>query len=314
MKREDLNKAFDAMTPSSEQKERIFEGIKAVKPTARKTIFPKYATLTAALVALVAGVFVLKTQIHENKYLPVTIIETEQKTQRNEKAFEKENMKIPESNIAMSEKNRQEEITSPDMVNVSPSKESGVVESETVFSEKESAKTEDSIVNEQKAETEVLSDMNDTFQSQEEESSSLDTDTSEEMKKAVASASGGGSAGGGGGGSSAAARTLDFEYVKGHPVYGSFFPRSCVEGFWFSNAFERNELCALFLDGEGKQISVSVTNTNQGNPISVDEIQVNEKGIISFTLECDGFFVTYRAETDNVEEMKKMVLSAPCYN
>ena len=310
MNREELKKAFDAMTPSSEQKGKIFEGINAVKTTVRKKVFLKYATLMTAVVALAAGVFVLKTQISENKYLPLTIIETKQKIQRDRKAFEEENMRIPESNNASSEKNRQDEITFPDMVNGSPSKESGVVESETVFSENESAKTENPIANEQKAETEVLSDMNDTFQSQEEKSSFLDTDTSETNKKVVTSASGGGS----GGGSSGSARAIDFEYVKGHPVYGSFFPRSCVEGFWFSNAFERNGLCALFLNGEGKQISISVTNANQGNTISVDEIQADEKGITSFTLECDGFFVTYRAETDNVEEIKKMVLSAPCYN
>lgn len=297
---EELNSCFDAISPTKEQKDRIFAGIMNAKQQPVKVVrLYRYATAAAAVIVIGAFAAVY-SNIQTNDVTNVgnkTIVAVEnsidnvENTTVTEEIIETENVEIlPETNnVRAEEKGLADLIVEeyPQIVEEVPEDVKVAVEDEQ-FTVMNKGVDTDSLVPE------------------------VAMDTSED--EAVAPAS----AGGGGGGGASAYRIAEYEYVSleqimNDEVYGNLFPTIFVDGFQFVSATDDNVLKAVFNDSQGRYMSVSVTKDTFVEEIVEPEDIVNLKAeyvFLNFAVNCGEYYVVYNVESEDASQVYEMVKSS----
>lgn len=121
-----------------------------------------------------------------------------------------------------------------------------------------------------------------------------------------------GGSGGGGGGAVSAVRNISYGEILTHSIYARLFPTYIPEGFRFSNGSQSaSAVEGRFVGEDGKSVVVTITKYAVGNVVSVDDVPELKGESISFSLVCGEYYVSYRSNADNAEELYKMVVSAP---
>ncbi len=284
MKIEELNSCFDAISPTAEQRDKMFANIMNAKQQPVKVVrFYRYATAVAAV--FVIGIFgiVYSTMgvddVMDNATKSMVALENGEDNSTNVEQYEY----LLET-----------------------------VEEEKSFTEE--VKKEYSVHNDALNDTMVAVVQN---ADDEQITEDLTTDytpivASENEADAV-------SASGGGGGSSYAksveAETISLEQIMTHDVYSKLFPTQIVDDFKLVSAsISDNDLNTAFEDSQGRYMSVSIicAENNDGYEcVEVSDI-VDLKpqyGYFYFTLNCGEHYVIYNVECEDALQVYEMVKS-----
>ncbi len=337
MKPDKLNNVFEALSPSEEQKKRMFDNIMSMreKPQKnKKVIFAKFAltaSVAAVVVAIGIGSLSNKTGTADNpRQNGQTIALNQPDVSKNNSTDELYNEALAENET--NEKSREK---------VSPVNESVLMDTAggfdyTVTSQPNetalgSVTSEDAVeLSEEIFETEATMQESVPAPSQPEPESggeqleaSADVDNEsvsednillddEELSMVtVSGSSSGGGAGGGGGGVAAKENSVKSEYLRDYPEFAQHFPNYVADGFMFYKMSVGDEFHSTFLNSEGKKITVTVAQKAFAEVITPEQIEtVIQDGVASFALQCGEYYVTYYAETENADELHTMAVSS----
>lgn len=283
MKIEELNSCFDAISPTVEQRDKMFASIMNAKQPVKVVRFYRYATAVAAV--FVIGIFgvVYSTMgvnnvtndatknivamkngeddiLNEEKYeyLLETVEEEKSVTEEIKKAYPVHNDVTNDTKVAVVEDVAHEPI------------------SEDVFTDIPSVASEN------------------------------EADTFSET----------GSGGGSSYSKSIEAETISLEQIMNHDVYSKLFPTQLAGDFKFVSAnINGNDLNAVFEDAQGRYMSVSIISAEDYGVYECVEVSdiVNIKsqyGYFNFTLNCGEHYVMYNVECDDALQVYEMVKSS----
>ncbi len=299
MKKEELKKAFDAVSPTIEQKEKMLANIiNEGKVPTKRFVFKKELAVTAIAAVMVLAVGFFSIAYLNNIRTSVAPIAT---TVNSKNASQK----VQEiSNIVLDEVN-----------------DSGEPVEET--SEKQQQNTEEvedqnakSMPTENSAQTSTDTEAAKRAEPQnsEEESDAL-IKGSYAMDKVIPSVPVYGAGHGGGGGAALSRQTISLEQIQSHKVYSMLLPSYTAMDFQFNSAtMDEDKLQIFWYNSNGKQIKLMITKNYDGSTVSPQGIQNMEGEQLSFALACGEYYSVYYAETDNKEELHKMVSSATYFN
>lgn len=284
MKIEELNSCFDAISPTVEQRDKMFASIMNAKQPVKVVRFYRYATAVAAV--FVMGIFgvVYSTMGVNNVSNDATknIVAMENGEKEQVATATEEYQYLLET--AEEEKSVTEEIKKAYPVHNDVTNDTKVAAVEDVAHEliSEDVFTETPVV--------VSENEADTF-----------------------------SAAGSGGGSSYSksieAETFSLEQIMNHDVYSKLFPTQFAGDFKFVSAnINGNDLNAVFEDAQGRYMSVSIISAEDYGVYECVEVFdiVNIKsqyGYFNFTLNCGEHYVMYNVECDDALQVYEMVKS-----
>lgn len=283
MKIEELNSCFDAISPTVEQRDKMFASIMNAKQPVKVVRFYRYATAVAAV--FVIGIFgvVYSTMGVNNVSNDATknIVAMENGEKEQVAKATEEYQYLLET--AEEEKSVTEEIKKAYTVHNDVTNDTKVAAVEDVAEE---TIPEDALVD-----TPVVASEN------------------EPIGFAVS-----------GGGASARATEVEditLEQIMADEVYGEMFPTIFSDGFEFVNATKTgDDLRAVFEDSDGRYMSVWIINGGtfdfREDVVKAEDI-VNlksEYGYFNFAIDCDGIYVVYNVECDDALQVYEMVNSS----
>jgi len=287
---EQLNSCFDAMSPTKEQKDRIFAGVMNAKQQPVKIVrFHRYATAAAAVIVIGAFAAVYSNmgtnEITNHGNNPTVAVENSAVKTTVEETVKKE-MQVE---VLPQTADTQTQDLTNQVAEAYPEVNTELPENEKV-----------AVVEE----TPVVND-------------AVDVDNTVEEAMDVAPAS----AGGGGGGATAyraiEAESVSLEQIMADEVYGEMFPTAFVDGFKLVSATKLDyNMRAVFEDNEGRYMSVWIINGGtfdfREDVIKPEDV-INlkpEYGFFNFALDCDGCYVIYNVESDDANQVYEMVKSS----
>lgn len=144
-------------------------------------------------------------------------------------------------------------------------------------------------------------------------------DSSDDSVSVARTSGGGGSAGGGGGGGSAVySQAISLGYIQSHAVYSALFPSYFADGFKFASAEKSAyDVTAEFISADGRYMMVNIekksgnNNLYGVNVITPEQLKaISLDGYAEFALDCGDYYVIYYVETNNSDEIYKMVKSS----
>lgn len=303
---EQLNSCFDAISPTKEQKEKIFAGIMSAKQQPVKVIkFHRYATAAAAVIVIGAFAAVysnIGTNDITNLGNKTTVAienskDSVENTPVNKEVVETDE-NIPETNNVKAEQKNLTAVMSeeyPEIMEEVTEDVKVAVENDATFNMNKVADTDN-----------VVPEM------------AMDTSGDE----AVAPAASGGGGGGSASSSTTVYRAAGYEYITleqimSDNVYADLFPTAFVDGFELVSATKSDyNMRAVFEDNEGRYMSVWIINGGtfdfREDVIKPEDV-INlkpEYGFFNFALDCDGCYVIYNVESDDALQVYEMVKSS----
>ena len=288
---EELNSCFDAMSPTKEQRDRIFAGIMSAKQQPVKIIkFHRYATAAAAV--FVIGAFAaVYSNIGTNdvtNFDNKTTVAVENKVDSVNKSTVTE--KVAETDAIE---------TLPQIADTKTEKNSFTQSIAEMYPEVVGDSTENKKVA-------VENDVMETDNSTPEASA---VETFEDIAPA--------SAGGSGGASSAyravESESVSLEQIMNDEVYGIIFPTAIPDEFEFVSATKTDDdISAVFEDDNGKYMSVFVTTEFVEKVVEPEDI-INlqpEYGFLNFAIKCGEYYIVYNVESEDASRVYEMVKSS----
>lgn len=300
---EDLNSCFDAMSPTREQKDRIFAGIMSAKQQPVKIVkFHRYATAAAAVIVLGAFAAVYSNMGTSDIVNPVdkTIIAVENQKNNGENITEEvieTDEILPETNNVQAEKKGLADLIAEEYSEIAEKSTENVkvaVEEDTSLSMNKEADT-DSV----STETPIV--------------------VSDAGTVASASASRGGEGASIGGASAyrtVEAENITLEQIMNDSVYADLFPTFFADFQFISAKKTYYDLNAVFNDNQGRYMSVWIISGGtfdfrEDVVKSVDIINLkSEYGFFNFAVNCGEYYVIYNVESDDASQVYEMVISS----
>ena len=277
MKIEELNSCFDAISPTVEQRDKMFANIMNAKKQPVKVVrFYRYATAAAAV--FVIGIFGVV-------YSTMGINNITDNTTKTMLATE-----IVKDDVAKTETERLPEIVS------------------------EERKLADSMLEAYPVAPEVINDTKVAVVEEIQEDVVLN-DVVEDVPMIVAENEATAFAASGGGARSAEVKDITLEQIMADEIYSKLVPTKLAGEFIFASAnINGNDLYAVFEDAYGKYMSVSITSVEDyGIRDCVEVADIvglkAEYGYFNFTVICGEHYVSYTVECDDALQVYEMVKS-----
>lgn len=350
---EQLNNCFDSMTPTKEQKDRIFAGIMNAKNQPVKVVkFNKYKYASAAAAVIAVGIFAavysgmgtkdIVPQITspdvttDNAGNNVAVNNVKEDTLKTADTLNEKNIESPVSDIGSGEAVTDGKSITEQFKKAYPELATGSIGESTVAvinedggklrtapapSVAETPLPSEASVTEDTEEFEVYSD---ELPSSKETDVMADSAESDDITASDESYSGGGgsASGGGGGGASDVLEslTIGINDVMNHSVYGNLMPVIYPDKFNFHTATEQNgRLKVIFKNEQGNYMTVSIAKDGEytfyEQVISAEEIKnIFPNGHMNFAVKCSEYYVIYNVETNNVPAVYDMVMSSAYFN
>ena len=301
---EELNSCFDSVTPTKEQKEKMFASVMNAKKQPVKIVkFNRYATAAAAV--LVIGVvgavysYTNKHDITDNVNNTTVAMDTEIQNNNEETAG---TYVVNENNIAAEDNITVQEFGVKEKIQKSLSQE-----------------TEEKIYTEEKAEdmpvAAILALDEAQISVKDQETDSVTTEDAEEYSTAFSNVRAGcGSA------YSPQYNNLGINEIMSNEVYSKFVPTMYADDFNFVSAEEyENILKIIFENDSGKYMSVSIVKDGEYDfyekIINPEEIKnIDSHGYLNFAVQCGEYYVIYYVESYDVYGVYNMVTSSEYFN
>lgn len=286
MKIEELNSCFDAISPTIEQRDKMFANIMNAKQQPVKVVkFYRYATAVAAV--FVIGIFGVVYSTMGINNITDNVTKTKVAVDNVEKAEVASNNEDYNYLLETVEEERKLADSMLEAYPVAPE----------VINDTKVAVLDEVVQNEVVPEAV----MEDTL---------VDAPMVASENEAIAFS-------GAGGGSARAAEVehITLEQIINHQVYSKLFPTQFAGEFEFVSAsINGNDLNAVFEDKDGRYMNISILSVEEYGLRECTEVSdiVNLKpqyGYFNFTLNCGEHYVMYNVESDDPLQIYEMVKS-----
>ena len=324
MKIEELKGSFDSMTPTKEQRDKMFACIMSAKKEPVKVVkLNRYKYLSvAAVIAL--GVFVAAYSYINNDIV---------------------HQVEPNEEINNTGNSTYATVVAPDST-----KDNAVVENTVLESIDESHKNitpvfPDKEIVENEKEVTITEEMHEAYPELENESAAntpsvamydntdavriapapeaVEEDYTVEAEVYYDGAGGGGGGGASaGGGAPANNKNISLSYIKNHSVYSVLFPTYFPGKFVFESAeeslYNAGDFNVCFTSVDGGFIDMTFEKKYENsygiNVITIEQLKnMNSEAYMDFTLDCGDYWVSYFTKNVSAEELYKIVTSSAYY-
>ncbi len=311
---EELNSCFDSITPTKEQKDKIFAGIMSAKEQPVKIVkFNKYKCFSTLAAVLAVGVFAAVYANWDAKEMSSDIADTpENITVAAETAKPENDYSGKDEYIADSENEKKQEII-PETQKSFTQQFNEIYTDNTEASNSENTvavmdkEKSDEIVPEPAQEQPATASL-------EEADAYGSTEAYDKSSRAV-----GGSASGGGS-THTESEIIGINQVMNHEIYGQFMPTMYSDKFNFYTATEYdNRLVSAFKNEQGNYMTISVGRAEEYSYYEqlaeVEEIkEMKPDGHMSFAVMCGDYCVIYNIDTNDALAVYDMVKSSAYFN
>ena len=324
MKIEELKGSFDSITPTKEQRDKMFAGIMSAKEEPVKVVkLNRYKYLSvAAVIAL--GVFVAVYSYINKDIVPQV---------------------EPNEGVNNTGNSTYATVVEPGTTEENTGVEKTVLESTDESHKNITPVSPDKEIVENEKEVTITEEMHEAYPELEEESvvntpSVAMYDNADAVRIAPAPevvkedytvdaedyyAGAGGGGGGGasaGGGAPANNKNISLNYIKNHSVYSVLFPTYFPGNFVFESAEQSldnaGEFVACFTSVDGGYIDMTFEKKYENsygiNVITPEQLKnMNSEVYVDFTLDCGDYWVSYFTKNVSAEELYKIVTSSAYY-
>lgn len=340
---EELNSCFDTVTPTKEQKERMFEAVMRAKEQPVKVVkFNSYKYLSAAAAVIAFGVFVAvysntgKGFIEHGAFTPEIAVE-DSSVKKTDGLQETVDEKNAETNKDMSSNSENESFSNllmeqyPQLTDTKKRENTKTaINDNSLYTEgtkTENVKSAKFGTNEPETEkTECVPETTAPAVSVSEEiaedSHALNDEDLYSPRIAVEDNKVDSAVSSGGGGSSSGSsvvvsrKGLSLSEITSDTVYSDLFPAIFVRDFTFTGAYETEKIMeAHFETKDGRYMSVAVVEDGKYDVYQqiVTPSQIlgmSADGYIEFAVKCENYYVIYYVETNSTSEVYEMVTSS----